>query len=79
MRQRPAYEFDNRDSEQVYGYMEARIDALKQRIKELEAEKEALQCATLVSEGEETRKVELQGLTKYMAVGRTQYQQKRNK
>jgi cell division protein FtsB len=33
-------EIDNRDSEQVYEYMEARIEALKQRIHELEAEKE---------------------------------------
>jgi len=35
-------DIDNRDSEQVYYYMEARIEALKQRIKELEAEKESL-------------------------------------
>jgi len=35
-------EIDNRDSEQVYGYMEARIEVLKRRIHELEAEKEAL-------------------------------------
>src|SRR5215470_7831811 len=35
-------EIDNRDSEQVYYYMEARIEALKQRIKELEAQKESL-------------------------------------
>ena len=77
MRQRPAYEFDNRDSEQVYEYMEARIDALKNRIKQLEAEKKALECATLITQTEETRNVELRDLTKYMAVGRTQYQQKR--
>jgi hypothetical protein len=32
---------DNRDSEQVYDYMEARIEALKHRIQELETEKEA--------------------------------------
>ena len=37
-------EIDNRDSEQVYDYMEARIEALKQRIHELEAEKETLQA-----------------------------------
>jgi hypothetical protein len=37
-------EIDNRDSEQVYYYMEARIEALKQRIQELEAEKETLQA-----------------------------------
>jgi len=37
-------EIDNRDSEQVYYYMEARIEALKQRIKELEAQKESLRA-----------------------------------
>ena len=35
-------EIDNRDTEQVYGYMEARIEVLKRRIQELEKEKEAL-------------------------------------
>jgi prefoldin subunit 5 len=35
-------EIDNRDSEQVYDYMESCIEALKQRIQELEAEKESL-------------------------------------
>ena len=35
-------EIDNRDSEQVYKYMEARIEAHKQRIQELEAEKESV-------------------------------------
>jgi hypothetical protein len=35
-------EIDNRDSEQVYDYMES--EALKQRIHELEAEKETLQA-----------------------------------
>jgi len=35
------YEFDNRDSAQVYQYMEARIEALKRRIEQLEAEKRA--------------------------------------
>ena len=42
MRQYRAYEFDNRDSAQVYQYMEARIEALKRRIEQLEAEKKAL-------------------------------------
>jgi hypothetical protein len=56
--------------------MEARIDALKNRIKQLEAEKKAPECATLITQTEETRNVELRDLTKYMAVGRTQYQQK---
>jgi hypothetical protein len=37
-------DIDNRDSEQVYYYMEARIEALKQRIKELETEKETLRA-----------------------------------
>jgi hypothetical protein len=37
-------EIDNRDSEQVYDYMESCIEALKQRIQELEAEKESLQA-----------------------------------
>ena len=37
-------EIDNRDSERVYEYMEARIEALKRRIQELESEKETLQA-----------------------------------
>jgi phage shock protein A len=37
-------DIDNRDSEQVYYYMEAGIEALKQRIQELETEKETLQA-----------------------------------
>ena len=37
-------DIDNRDSEQVYYYVEARIEALKQLIKELEIEKETLQA-----------------------------------
>jgi uncharacterized small protein (DUF1192 family) len=41
MTQYRAYEFDNRDSAQVYQYMEARIEALKRRIEQLEAEKKA--------------------------------------
>jgi len=36
------YQFDNRDAGQMYEYMEARIEALKRRITELEAENEAL-------------------------------------
>ena len=56
MRQRPAYEFDNRDSEQVYVYLEARIDALKRRIQQLEEEKQALRSTTLTTVDEETRK-----------------------
>jgi len=37
-----AYDFDNRDSGQMYEYFEARIDALKRRVAELEDEKAAL-------------------------------------
>ena len=36
------YEFDNRDAAQMYGYLEARIQALKGRIGELERENETL-------------------------------------
>jgi len=70
MRQRPAYEFDNRDSEQVYGYMEARIDALKRRIQQLEAERESLRSTLVMTGQQEARKAERQGLMKYMAAGR---------
>jgi hypothetical protein len=41
-KRRPVYEFDNRDSAQVYDYMEARIEALKNRIVQLETENETL-------------------------------------
>jgi cell division protein FtsB len=37
-----AYEFDNRDSAQVFDYMEARIEALKRRVAQLETENETL-------------------------------------
>ena len=33
---------DNRDSSQMYDYMEARIDVLKRRVRELEAENQML-------------------------------------
>jgi hypothetical protein len=36
------YEFDNRDAAQMYEYLEARIQALKGRICELERENETL-------------------------------------
>jgi cell division protein FtsB len=42
MRQYGVYEFDNRDSAQMYEYMEARIEALKRRIEQLETEIEVL-------------------------------------
>jgi hypothetical protein len=45
MRQYGVYEFDNRDSTEVYQYMEARIEALKRRIVELETENETLRTA----------------------------------
>jgi hypothetical protein len=35
-------QIDNRDSNEMYGYMEARIEALKRRIRELEEENDAL-------------------------------------
>ena len=35
-------QIDNRDSDQMYGYLEARIDAMKRRIHELEIENETL-------------------------------------
>jgi hypothetical protein len=44
MRRHAVYEFDNRDSAQVYEYMEARIEALKRRIEQLEAENDALRA-----------------------------------
>ena len=37
-----ALEIDNRDSAQMYEYMEARIDVLKRRISELEKENQTL-------------------------------------
>jgi hypothetical protein len=42
MYQSTAYEFDNRDSAQMYEYLEARIEALKRRILQLESENDAL-------------------------------------
>jgi hypothetical protein len=38
MRRNRAYDYDNRDSHEMYGYLEARIDAMKRRISELEME-----------------------------------------
>jgi hypothetical protein len=54
MRQYGVYEFDNRDSAQMYEYMEARIEALKQRILQLEAENDALQILVSVRSALET-------------------------
>ena len=36
------YDFDNRNSGQMYDYLEARVDALKRRIAELEDENAVL-------------------------------------
>ena len=36
------HQFDNRDAAQMYDYLESRIDAMKRRIMELEAENETL-------------------------------------
>jgi cell division protein FtsB len=35
-------DFDNRDANQMYEYLEARIEALKRRVSELERENESL-------------------------------------
>jgi TolA-binding protein len=71
MRQQPAYDYDNRDSEQVYGYMEAQIDALKGRIQQLEAEKQTLRSTMLITDDQKTRKVDLQNMLNYIAAGRS--------
>jgi cell division protein FtsB len=42
MRSTTSRQFDNRDAEQMYEYMEARIEALKRRIHELQTENETL-------------------------------------
>jgi len=39
------YEFDNRDTGQMYEYMEARIEALKRRIIQLEHENQTMRWA----------------------------------
>lgn len=44
MRRNKAYDFDNRDSAQMYDYLEARIEAMKRRIAELEMENARLVC-----------------------------------
>jgi phage shock protein A len=44
------HDFDNRDSGQMYDYLEARVDALKRRIAELEDEN-----AVLTSQGSQAR------------------------
>jgi cell division protein FtsB len=49
MKQYGVYEFDNRDSAQMYEYLEARIEALRGRIEQLEAENDALRKIDAVS------------------------------
>lgn len=44
MTRNKAYDFDNRDSAQMYDYLEARIEAMKRRIAELEMENARLVC-----------------------------------
>ena len=44
MRRNQAYDFDNRNSQEMYGYLEARIEAMKRRIHELEMENAKLLC-----------------------------------
>jgi prefoldin subunit 5 len=71
MRQRGVYEFDNRDSAEVYQYMESRIEALQRRIRELEAENEALLCTTVITTAEGPGDDALRGLTSRIAAGRS--------
>ena len=42
LNQKSAMEIDNRDAGQMYEYLEARIDVLKRRLAELEAENQRL-------------------------------------
>ncbi|PYS38073.1 MAG: hypothetical protein DMG14_19000 [Acidobacteria bacterium] len=46
-------QFDNRDATEMYDYMEARIEALKRRILQLEAENETLRWKQCVEEHSE--------------------------
>ena len=48
-------QFDNRDAEQMYDYLEARIEAMKRRIQDLESENAKLRWKQSVSEDEKTR------------------------
>ena len=43
-------QFDNRNNEQMYEYLESRIEALKRRIEELELENNKLRWQQSVSE-----------------------------
>ena len=44
MKRYQTYEFDNRDSSEMFNYLEARIDAMRRRISELEMENAKLRC-----------------------------------
>ena len=44
-------QFDNRDAGQMYVYLEARIDAMKRRISELEKENQVLRTHARSSHG----------------------------
>jgi hypothetical protein len=69
MRQHGVYEFDNRDSAEVYHYMEACIEGLKRRIQELEAENEALLRTTVITTAEGPGDDGLRGLTSARIAG----------
>jgi hypothetical protein len=45
MRRLERVEIDNRDSDQMYGYLEARVEVMKRRISDLEAENQNLRLA----------------------------------
>jgi len=47
MRRYKAYDFDNRDAGQMYEYMEARIEALRRRVFQLQEENETLRSQQL--------------------------------
>ena len=42
MTRHQTHQIDNRDSEQMFGYLEARVEAMKRRISELEMENQSL-------------------------------------
>jgi hypothetical protein len=44
MRRNQAFDFDNRDSREMYTYLEARIETMKRRIQQLETENAKLLC-----------------------------------
>jgi cell division protein FtsB len=44
------YVVDNRDAQEMFGYLEARVETMKRRIKELERENELLRSLQYVDE-----------------------------